>query len=216
MTGENRVIGGILVLTVVILVGIMLMGGNNAPAPIEAKSVDKGELVRSDSIKLGSDEAKVKMVEFLDYQCPACKNAHPVIKQVLKDRGDSVQLIVRHFPLSSIHPHADNAARATEAANLQGKFWEMHDKLFETQKSWETATNSKDIFAVYGRDLGLNIEQFTKDYNDQKILDRISQDKGDGNALGVDSTPTLFINGQKYTGEMTVPTLTAKIDELLK
>lgn len=216
MTGENKVIGGILVLTVAIIIGIMFLGGNSAPVPIEAKLVDKGELIRSDSIKLGSDEAKVKIVEFLDYQCPACKNAHPVIKQVLQDRGGSVQFIVRNFPLSSIHTHADNAARSAEAAYVQGKFWEMHDKLFETQKSWETASNSKDIFTVYARDLNLNMDQFVKDYSDQKIVARISQDKGDGNALGVNSTPTIFIHGEKYTGQISVEAIEAKIDELLK
>lgn len=216
MNSENSIIGGILFLTVAIVAGIMFLGGNSAPVPIEANKVENGQLVQESSHFIGKTDAKVTIVEFGDFQCPACLSAEPALKQVLADRKDNVRFVWRHYPLSNIHQNADNSARAAEAAGKQGKFWEMHDKLFETQKLWSTNTKSKDIFIGFAKDLGLNTDTFSKDFDSQSVTDVIKQDKGDGNALGVDATPTLFLNGEKYTGELTLPALTAKIDELEK
>ena len=216
MTSEKTIIGSIIGITFAIIVGIMFLGGNSAPIPIEAKKVDKGEITRPDSIKRGPDDAKVKITEFLDFQCPACANAHPMMGQVLAERGDKFEFIIRNFPLSNIHANADNAARAAEAAHLQGKYWEMYDKLFATQKDWSAASKSKDTFSTYAKELGLNVEQFSRDFDDQKVVDRIKLDKGDGNALNVNSTPTFFINDEKYDGDVSAQAFIAKIDELAK
>lgn len=216
MTTENKVIGGIIVLTMAIIVGIVMAGGQSAPPPIESAKVDTGEAIRSTSHKLGSDDAKVKIVEFADFQCPACGQAHPILKQVLQDKGDKIQFVVRHYPLSTIHHNADNAARAAEAADLQGEFWAMHDQLFATQGEWENSLKAKDIFVTYAKNLGLNEEQFKSDFDSQTVVDRIKQDKGDGNALGVDSTPTFYINGEKYTDAVSTAAIGARIDDLLK
>lgn len=216
MTGETKIIGGILALTLAIIVGISVLGGKSAPPPIEGSKVEKGEAVRDDSHGLGKNDSKVTLVEFGDFQCPACGAAYPILKQVLAERGEKIRFVWRNFPIASIHSNADNAARAAEAANEQGKFWEMHDKLFANQTNWSGATKSKEVFAGFAKDLGLDAEMFSRDFEDQKIVNRIKQDLGDANALGVNSTPTFFMNGEKYSGETSVAAFEAKIDELLK
>lgn len=211
MNPETKVIGGILGLTAAIIIGIVIIGGKSAPPPITAKKVDAGQTILATSHKLGSDDAKAKLVEFGDFQCPACGAAHPVLKQLKSQFGDKVQFVFRNYPLSTIHQNADNGSRAAEAADMQGKFWEMHDKLFENQNAWSNSTKAKDIFVTYAKDLGLDAEKFAKDFDSQAVIDRIAQDKGDGDALGVDATPTFFLNGVKYNGQTTVDALSSAL-----
>lgn len=214
MNGETKVIGGIIALTVIILAGIVIFGGKTAPKATDSIKVDKGELVRDDSARVGTEGAKVTIVEFADFQCPACGSAHPVLKQIIDQNKDKMLFVHRNFPLS-IHANAEVSARAAEAAGLQGKFWEMHNMLFEHQNEWSTSLKPYDIFARYAQDLGLNVDQFKSDIDSTKVVDKIRLDKGDGEALGVNSTPTLYINGQEYNGSVNAVALQSKINELL-
>lgn len=216
MTSEHKIVGGIVALTIAVMASILLIGGRGAPTPIEAKKVESGQTVRDDSQADGPKEAKVTLVEFGDFQCPACGAAHPVLKQVKGNRGNAIRFVWRNYPLSSIHRNADAAARAAEAAGLQGQFWPMHNKLFETQNSWSNQIKPRETFIRFAKDLGLNGERFGQDFDSQKVANRIALDKGDGNALGVDATPTIFLNGQKYTGETSAAAIEAKIDELMR
>lgn len=214
MNGETKVIGGIIALTVVILAGIVIFGGKTAPKATDAIKVDKGELVRDDSAKIGTDGAKVTIVEFADFQCPACATAHPVLKQIIEQHKDRIQFVHRNFPLS-MHANAEVASRAAEAAALQGKFWEMHDVLFEKQNEWGTSLKPYDIFNGYAQTIGLNVDQFKTDIDSTKVIDKIRLDKGDGEALGVNSTPTIYINDEEYNGSVNLVALQSKINELL-
>ncbi|MDD5750011.1 MAG: thioredoxin domain-containing protein [Patescibacteria group bacterium] len=145
----------------------------------------------------GNPEAEVSLIEYSDFQCPACASYYPLLKRLAEEMGDEIKIIYRHFPLSSIHPQADLAAQASEAAGVQGYFWEMHDLLFEKQSEWSGQKNAKDIFIGYGRELGLDIELFSADIDSRAVKKIVSDDKISGNQAFVSGTPTLFLNGEK-------------------
>ncbi|OGC46761.1 MAG: hypothetical protein A3A94_01955 [Candidatus Portnoybacteria bacterium RIFCSPLOWO2_01_FULL_43_11] len=149
----------------------------------------------SDWIK-GNKEAKTILVEYSDFQCPACAVYYPLVKKLIEDKGNSFQFTYRHFPLPQ-HKNAEQAAYAAEAAGKQGKFWEMHDLIFERQDDWAEAENAKDIFKEYAQSLELNIEQFNQDRDSQAVKDKVQKDYTSGLTNKVNATPTFFLNGEK-------------------
>ena len=164
------------------------------------------ELVRSDSRRISDapDDA-VAFVEFLDFECEACRAAHPAITELRTRYGDQVSFVVRNFPL---HNNSEAAAQAAEAAAAQGQFIEMMDLLFETQPEWgEKSSSQEEVFFGFAEQLGLDMEQFTEVYRDPATLEKIRRDQADGQALGVAGTPTFFLDG-----EMLQPT---SFDELV-
>lgn len=210
---DTKIVGGIVLLALLILLGIVLLGGSSPATTTEPIKVEKGELVRDNSTKLPG-ESSVTFVEFGDFQCPACGAAHPVLKQLREAYQGKVTFVYRHLPLPS-HPHAEIAARAAEAAGRQGKFWEMHDRLFEHQSAWSRVSNPTESFISYARDLGLDNAQFTQDIKNQALIDKIRLDKGDSEALGINATPTLVLNGEKLVGGTNYATLARLLDEAL-
>lgn len=172
---------------VVLVVGISLYNVNQ-PA------TDDSRLVREDSKTLGPVDAPVTIVEFLDPECEACRAAFPAVKQLLEDYGTDIRLVVRYLPL---HNNSVLAAAATEAAGLQGKYWEMQEELFAHQPDWgEQQTPQTELFIEYAEEIGLDIEQFVDDLDNPDILAKIERDRADAQALGATGTPTFFINGQ--------------------
>jgi protein-disulfide isomerase len=143
----------------------------------------------------GLPAAPITIVEYGDYECPDCLNAVPIIKEVRKNLGDRLRFVFRHFPQSSIHPHASAAAEVAEAAGEQGKFWEMHEALFKHQK--ELVEIDLDHVALT---LGMEIYKFEAARNDERHQQRVRDDYESGVRSGVKGTPTLFINGRKYVG----------------
>lgn len=178
---QTKLIIGMLVGTVVVLVGVGLLmirlGGN------DKKVVDA---VGDARLATGSAQAKVTLVEWSDFQCPACRQAQPAIKQILEEFPGQVRLVYRHFPLTQIHKQAMAAAELAEAAYAQGKFWETHDVLFERQEEWSV---DKDKLMAYAQELGIEAEG--------KYQDKIEADVRDGQRLGINATPTFFVNGRK-------------------
>ncbi len=144
----------------------------------------------------GPKDAKVTVVEYGDYQCPACGAYHPYFKQLQKDFEGKMLFVFRNFPLSQIHKNAELSARAAEAAGKQGKYWEMHDMLYEHQQDWAEVATAKDVITKYAQDLKLNVSQFNKDLDSSAIGDKISADYAGGVQSQVNSTPTLFVNGK--------------------
>ena len=144
----------------------------------------------------GGATAKVTIEEFSDFQCPACGGLEPGLRRVLNDYGDRVHFIFRHFPLQ-MHKYAFIAARAAEAAGQQGKFWQMHDMIYDNQKEWSEAMEPRVQFDAYATRLGLDVERFRADMSRQDLADRISADLLRGNSLGVKGTPTLYLNGRE-------------------
>lgn len=144
---------------------------------------------------LGNGQADLTIVEYGDYQCPHCGKAHPVIKEMMAELGSQIRFVFRNFPLSEMHPYAKSAALAAEAAALQGKFWEMHDAIFENQNS----LNDHWLLDM-AQQLELDMDKFRSDLNDESIVDRVEGDFESGMMSGVNGTPTFFVNGQKFDG----------------
>lgn len=198
MTTESKFFIGIGAFTVMVIVLGVLFLGNKKPQTEEA-SILTNQQVLGESIRhaIGNPEAPVKIVEFSDFQCPACATAAPITRNVVNANQDKVYFVFRHFPLSS-HKNAKKAAQAAEAASNQEKFWEMHDMIFENQNEWSNSSDAKGIFTEYAKKIGLDIDKFKQDF--ESVKDPIEQDFADGNRVGIDSTPTFFINGTKYSG----------------
>lgn len=145
----------------------------------------------------GSGTEGVTLVEYGDLQCPACKSYYPIVKQIKEEYGDKITFQFRHFPLNQIHPHAYQAARAAEAAGNQGKFFEMHDLLYENQESWASLSDVTSIFESYAQQLELDMGQYKQDVISAEVGAAIDADIKEGQKLGANSTPTFIINGQK-------------------
>jgi protein-disulfide isomerase len=145
----------------------------------------------------GNKESKTVLIEYSDFQCPACAVYYPITKKLLETNGAKVQFVYRYFPLQAIHKNAFGGAQAAEAAGKQNKFWEMHDLLFERQKEWSDEKNVRDVLVRYAGELGLNIGQFIADFENAETKTRIDSDYQSGVRAGVEGTPTFFINGAK-------------------
>jgi protein-disulfide isomerase len=145
-----------------------------------------------DDPSIGPPTAKVTVVAFVDFQCSACAAFSPLMKKVIAEFGDSVRLVVRDFPLTEIHEHGMDAARAGFAARQQGKFFELGDVMYRNQDALDDESITK-----YARDVGMNVEQFQRDMNSPAATAEIKHDMADGNALGVNGTPSVFVNGVK-------------------
>jgi len=150
----------------------------------------------------GDKNAPIELVEYGDYQCPHCGAAYPIIKSIQKKMGSKLKFVYRNFPLAESHPNATNAAIATEAAAVQGKFWEMHDVVFEHQQSLSDAALIK-----YAQKIGLDISKFESDFDKQEIQDKVESDLESGVRSGVNGTPSFFINGKKYNDSWDEETL---------
>lgn len=208
MKGETKLFLGIIIVTIVLIgVGIAIL---NRPAV--APKVDASLLIRADSNKIATSSATVTLVEFSDFQCPACGAYYPIVTQVLKDFKKDITFVYRNFPLTDLHPNAQLAAQAAEAAGMQGKYWEMHDLLFTKQKDWSGSTSPRDIFAGYVETLSMNSDQFKKDIDSDAVKKRVTQDVNDGNTLGITGTPTFYLDGVKLEN----PASLADFEALIK
>lgn len=165
----------------------------------------------------GHLDAAVQIEEFGDYQCPPCGNFHPIAQRVLAQYGDRIRFSFRNYPLVKIHQFAAEAARAAEAAGQQGKFWEMHDLLYEHQQEWSKAAAARPFFLQYAQQLGLDMTRFTQDIDGAIAGMRVAQDDQLAQMRGVTGTPTLFINGREIPFEqmMDYDKLHAAIDAAL-
>lgn len=185
LTGETKFFIGVIVATILILVGAVVFFSK------PPKEVPLENLVPESAHATGSAQAKVTLVEFADFECPACGASFPVVKQVTEKYKEDLRYVFRHFPLDQ-HKNARRAAEAAEAAATQGKFWEMHDSLFKNQTSL-----SPETINGLGIELKLDMDKFTKELTDGTYKDKVQSDVNDGVALGVTSTPTFYLNGKK-------------------
>ncbi len=185
-----------------VVFGILAFAGYKLFVFINTPTVENAsvaiDLTSEDHIE-GKQEAAVTLIEYGDFQCPACAAYYPLIKQLHGDFPDNLKVVFRHYPLTQIHKNAHPAARSAEAANLQGKFWEMHDKLYEQQEEWSNLGDPKDKFVEYADSIGLDKDKFLEDYDSQTVKDRIAVDITSGDRLGVNATPTFYLDGVKLS-----------------
>jgi protein-disulfide isomerase len=180
--------------------GLALYRSQRLPTPAAAKDPgDPGLHVRGDG------KALVVLEEFGDFECPPCAAMSGALHQLEKDHPGKLRIIFRHFPLA-MHPHAREAAIAAEAAHVQGKFWEMHDLLYEKQLTWSKGGDVPSLFQSFASQLGLDVERFTKDLQSPEIAARVTADHELGKSRSVTATPTIFINNVVLPPTSTNPT----------
>jgi protein-disulfide isomerase len=153
----------------------------------------------------GWENAAVTIEEFGDFECPPCGTLHPVLKAIEAEYGPRLKVIFREFPLMPNHPHSLAAARAAEAAGLQGKFFEMHDLLYENQTKWKDEFDVRPAFEAYAKAAGLDVERWKKDQTSEAVEQRIFLDGNRAHSLGIKGTPTVFVNGTEVPFEQMVP-----------
>jgi protein-disulfide isomerase len=180
------------------VIAVVLIGGSIVYSNNLATSSNEG-ITFTPNVK-GSQDASVTLVEYSDFQCPACAAFQPILNDVLAEFGDSINFEYKHFPLP-MHTFAEPAARAAEAAGQQGKFFEFHDLLFINQKTWSGAASSLAFFTQYAEELELDVDLFKKHYGASMIKDRVREQAIEGRALGITGTPTFFLNGERMTIE---------------
>jgi len=199
------IIGGVLVAVIVAVVVMSQRGATNdttntntntnaGSTPAMPRQITAGA---ADPYERGTKNATVTLEEFSDFQCPACGGLEPGLRKVMKDYGDrGVKLIFRNYPLP-MHRYAFFAARAAEAAGQQGKFWEMHDMLYDNQKEWSDSMEPRVQFDAYATRLGLDVQRFKADMEREDLTERIKADVQRGNSLNVRGTPTVYLNGRE-------------------
>jgi protein-disulfide isomerase len=187
---------------VVLLGGLIFISSKDKidVSGVDANKIQKANTQSGDIADhvYGKADSKVVLIEYGDYQCPGCGSAYPNVKAVTEKYKGQVAFIFRNFPITSLHPNARVAAAVAEAAGLQGKFWEMHNELYETQSSWETLNSSErtDYFVGVAKKLGLNTETFKTDFASTKVNQKISYDQAIGKKINVNATPTFYLNGK--------------------
>src|SRR3989344_258853 len=190
-----KLIIGLVPVLFLLFLGFKFAGWFKTPTTSSSNAEVLG--VQSDEWIKGPQEARATLVEYEDFQCPACKDYQPIVNRLLTDFPNDLKIVYRHYPLTLIHTKAYDAAKASEAAGMQGKFWEMHDKLYERQEEWVNDNNYKERFAVYAKDIGLDEEKFKADFESDEVQNKVQEDMSSGNTLGINSTPSFYLNGKK-------------------
>ena len=195
--------------------GAVLYHAKRLPVPSEPKQTSLKEGTEGGHIR-GPANAPVTVEEFGDYECPPCGSLAAPLNQLENDYRPRLRVIFRNFPLVN-HPHARDAACAAEAAGLQGKFWEMHDLLYKEQSAWSRAANARTLFSAYAGTIGLDLARFERDRNSDEVKERIAADEKHASALGVRTTPSIFINEQSVPPAALHPSaLRATVDAATK
>jgi protein-disulfide isomerase len=200
----------ILIVVILGLGGLFIFNHNRAKAP--------GNQVGVSNHTEGNNTKHVALLVYGDFQCSACKAFFPIEKQVVEKYFNDISFTFRHFPLDSVHPNARAASRAAEAAGLQGKFFEMHDMLYENQESWLNQSSPQAVFDSFAKVLNLDVTKFQADFSSQLVNDTINADFREGTDKGINGTPTYILNGQTLNNEdiSSVEKFSAKIDEAIK
>lgn len=193
LSGETKLLLGIGLTTVLLIVGAIFFFSRQEQTQQNILNLSREELIPVNSSTKGNASASAFLVEFSDFQCPACATYKPIVDQVINDYQDKVLFTYRHYPLPQ-HPFSEKAARAAEAAATQGKFWEMYDELFARQD-----TLSDDTILEAAIKIGIDESVFIPLLNDPKVIDKVNKDRNDGNRFGVNATPTFYLNGNKVS-----------------
>ena len=200
----NLKISAALVAAFVVAVAVFLGVANRGDDASDTTAGNESIVVRENSHRLSTAaDGQVTLVEFLDFECESCLAAYPFIEQLREDYDGRVTFVARYFPMPG-HANGENAAVAVEAAARQGRFEDMYHRMYETQTEWGEQQESKAaLFRSFADDLGLDLESYDAAVADPATLERVLEDREDGLALGVEGTPTFFLNGEKVEVETT-------------
>ncbi len=185
-------------IVIVIIIGSLFGVYKLAKAPTSGSLGTISDISAQDET-LGPKDAKITLVEYSDFQCPACGAFFPTVEEINKELEGKILFVYRHFPLPQ-HKNAELAAYASEAAGKQGKFWEMHNEIFKNQSEWSESKEAKNLINKYAESIGLNLEKFGQDIDSAEVKEKVATDSRGGLSARVNSTPTFFLNGEKMSG----------------
>ena len=195
--------------------GAMLYRAKRHPlADAGAAPASVGKIDEKTAHVRGGPDAPVTLEEFGDFECPTCSLVASVIQNIEHEYRPRLRVVFRNFPLK-MHSHALEAAIAAEAAGSQGRFWEMHDLLYEHQSTWSKTKYAQPLFESYARDLGLNVERFKKDLKTNEVYSRVAADMELGDSRGIKNTPTLYLNGREVPPPFTRENLREAVEAAL-
>lgn len=189
--GILAVVGG------AVIAGVLLSKQEETPVSLRGNDISETDHAQ------GSTEAEIELIEYGDFQCPACAASEPILKKLVQENGDWVRFAFRHLPLKEIHRNAVSSAHASEAAANQNKFWEMKELLYANQPEWSTLPDATPKFMEYAARLGLDENRFASDMSSQEVRSRVESDYQTAQSLGLNSTPTFFVNGEKIASQPT-------------
>lgn len=201
----------ILVACVVIFGGILFLSKKDASAPTDSN----GQPIQASNHVRGAGTTGVVLVEYGDFQCPACATYFTAVEEVTKKYGDKITFQFRNFPLRQIHPNAMLAHRSVEAAANQGKFWEMYSSLYSGQDAWSSLQDPTSVFRSYAEALKLDMTKFDNDVKSQAVNDIINADIAEGQKLDISGTPTFILDGKKIESPQSAEAFNKLIDEAI-
>jgi protein-disulfide isomerase len=190
---------------VILILGLLLFSGYYVFSQKKADA-PKGGVALTNHVS-GAGKKNVTLVEYGDFECPACGSYYPLVKQIKEKFADDITFQFRNFPLIQIHQHAFEAHRAAEAASLQGKFWEMYDLLYSRQQTWVRSANPSSDFESYANELGLDIAKFKTDFASSAVNDTINADVAEGQKLKLTGTPSFFLDGKQIESLTVIDTV---------
>lgn len=201
-------------LSFIVVIGLIIWGlvaASNKAKKEEANLAPVDQVTEADWIS-STTTVPVTVIEYGDFQCPACAAYYPLVERLLRENSTQVRLVFRHFPLTQ-HPNAVPAAKASEAAGRQGKFWEMYRQLYDTQTEWETVSNAPQVFVTYAQKLGLDMTKYAADVADPLVEEKINTSVKSGLKAGINSTPTFYVNGKKIANPKSYEEFKTIIDQ---
>lgn len=207
-----RWVGAALLITVVVVVIFKFAGSGNA-VPSGTAASGLPPVTASDFVR-GATSSPNTLIEYSDFQCPACEYYYPMVEQMFAKYQNSLEFVYRNFPLPQ-HPHAEPAARAAVAAGMQGQFWGMYHLLFEHHADWTDASGYEQVFESYANQLGLDMTKFRADYNASSTAEAVQRSEQGGVAAGVDATPTFFLNGHKLSNPSSLQDFESQINAII-
>ncbi|MEP7737878.1 thioredoxin domain-containing protein [Nocardioides sp. 31GB23] len=209
------VVAAVMLAIAAVVLGVVSQSRLDGTEPVATIPSLEDAIVRDESRVLGEPgSTDVTFVEFLDFECEACGAAFPIVEELREDYAGDITFVIRYFPLPG-HFNADRAARAVESAARQGELEAMYTRMYETQSTWGESREPKDdLFRSFAEEIGLDMEQFDADYASKSVADRVQRDVEDGRSLGVEGTPTFFVDGDPFQPE-TVDDFAQVLDEAL-
>lgn len=197
--------------------GAMALASKNTklPSPTAVAKDDVEFVITDKDHVIGPETAKATLVEYADFQCPACKAYFPWVEKLSQEFPNDLRIVFRHFPLKQIHYQAQNASEVAQAASLQGKFWEMEKALYENQEEWANTTG-KEPFNKYAQAIGLDMEKFAADLKLSSTKEKVDADLEQGISIGINGTPTFYLNNKKISNPQRYEDFKALIEEAIK